>query len=194
MAAGPTEGVAARGRHRPPERGQVDPDQCPGRRQGQHRLQPPADHASSPAGHRHVSGRPAGAGRHPRPAHGAEAGDEPGDEPRRAWLAGRRRRRPAGDRSRPLGRRRQPGLQRAARCRHPGGAGGQQDRSPEGKGRAAAVPAAGDRRPRFCRRAPDFRAEAQWPGSAGARRAEAAAGSPADVRRGRDHRPQPASA
>jgi ribonuclease-3 len=46
-----------RRRDRPPERGQVDPRQRARRLQDQHHLQPPADHAPSPARHRDVPAR-----------------------------------------------------------------------------------------------------------------------------------------
>ena len=56
---------------RPAQRRQVDADQCPGRAEGRHHLQPAADHPACRARHRAPRGRPADPGRHPRPAQAA---------------------------------------------------------------------------------------------------------------------------
>ena len=167
--------------HRAAQCGQVDPGQRAGRGQGQHHLEPAADHPPSPARHRHVPRWPVATGGHPRhPWREGQAlrqGHEPDDESGGAGRAGRRGCRRAGDRGGPVGRGRRPGVRCLARWRLAGRAGGQPGRQVQGQGSAAAVHRQGHRRPRFRLRAPVVRAQAQGPGVAGGNAAAAGAGS-----------------
>ena len=111
---------------------------------------------------------------------------------RAARRAGRRGRGAAGDRGRALGRRRRAGLRRALReAKVPVVlVVNQVDRLKDKA--AAAVPRRGEPKPRFRIGAPGVRAQAQRAGATGRKRAEAAARAAGALRRGRDHRQEPA--